>query len=180
MDKKTRDRLAALFHHRWAVPVLAQLYRESGAKFVTLATRLGVSRDTLSSTLAALIDHGWVLRNPGYGHPMRPEYVLTPNGAKLGPWCARVMQVLTALGARDVCLRKWSLPVAFVLVRGSARFSEVRNALPQLTARALTLTLKQLQAAGLVERTVSHQYPPATYYLLTSSGKRLHRLADAF
>jgi DNA-binding HxlR family transcriptional regulator len=180
MDIRTRERLAALFHHRWAVPILARLHRDAGAKFVTLAKRLHLSRDTLSATLAALIEYGWVLRNPGYGHPLRPEYILTPNGAKLGPWCVRAMYVLNALGARDVCLRKWSIPVAFVLAAGRVRFSEVRNALPDLTARALTLTLKRLQAAGLVERIVSHEYPPATYYLLTPCGRRLHRLAHAF
>ncbi len=23
---------------------------------------------------------GLVIRNPGYGHPLRPEYILTPEG----------------------------------------------------------------------------------------------------
>src|SRR5947207_13068422 len=67
-----------LFHHRWAVPVLAELRRERGSRFVTLANRIGVTRDSLRRTLSALIDDGLVERNPGYGHPLRPEYVLTP------------------------------------------------------------------------------------------------------
>ena len=31
-------------------------------------------------SLAHLIDIGLVIRNPGYGHPLRPEYLLTDNG----------------------------------------------------------------------------------------------------
>jgi len=38
------ERLIALFHHRWAVPTLAELCRSSGCKFVTLVNRLGASR----------------------------------------------------------------------------------------------------------------------------------------
>ena len=69
--------LPALLHHRWAVPILAVLHREKGAKFVTLGSRLGVSRDSLRRSLDRLTQQRLVRRNPGYGHPMRPEYVLT-------------------------------------------------------------------------------------------------------
>ena len=62
-------RFVALFHHRWAVPVLAELHRGAGgAKFVTLVNRLGIGRDSLRRTLAALIERGWVMPNPGHGH----------------------------------------------------------------------------------------------------------------
>ena len=36
------DGLVNLFHRRWAVPVLAELERDHGAKFVTLSRRLGM------------------------------------------------------------------------------------------------------------------------------------------
>lgn len=172
---RTQDihRLIALFHHRWTVPVLAELQRGSGAKFVTLVKRLGISRDSLRRTLAALIHHRWVTRNPGHGHPLRPEYVLTRTGARIAPWCARTIKLLRALGIEDVALRKWSIPVAFALGRGRERFSEIKDFLSTSTARALTQSLKELQSAGLVERVVSDEYPPATYYRLTSRGRRL-------
>ena len=54
------------------------------AKFVVLQKRLGISRSSLQRTLRALIDAGLVKKNPGYGHPMRPEYLLTERGAKVG------------------------------------------------------------------------------------------------
>ena len=47
-----------LFHHRWSIPVLAQLHRSSGSRFVTLAKGLGVSRESLRQTLGALVEAG--------------------------------------------------------------------------------------------------------------------------
>src|SRR4249919_2574906 len=56
----------SLFHFRWSLPVLAELHRNGGAKFVTLSQRLGVGRETLRRTLDSLVDAGLVARNPGY------------------------------------------------------------------------------------------------------------------
>ena len=75
--------LVALFHNRWSVPILAELHRQRGSRFVTLARTLGMSRESLRRTLAALIESGLVGRNPGYGHPLRPEYVLTTRGDRI-------------------------------------------------------------------------------------------------
>lgn len=167
-------RFVDLFHHRWAVPVLAELHRGAGgAKFVTLVNRLGIGRDSLRRTLAALIERGWVQRNPGHGHPLRPEYVLITAGARIAPWCARLAKLLQTLQIEGVALRKWSMPVAFALGRGAERFSELKAFLAGATPRALITTLKQMQQAGLVERAVSDGYPPKTSYALTPRGRKL-------
>lgn len=180
MPNRKLDRLAALLHHRWTVPILAELHVASGAKFVTLAKRLGLSRDSLRRTLDVLIEQRWVMRNPGHGHPMRPEYVLTPPGRRLAPWCRRLVSVLTAIEARDIGLRKWSMPVVMALRTGLSRFSELRASMPALTARGLALALKNLQDAGLVDRSVSSDYPPTTAYRLTRRGGRLRAVLDEF
>lgn len=168
---------ARLFHHRWAVPVLAELRRERGSRFVTLVNRLGVTRDSLRRTLNALVEDRLVERNPGYGHPLRPEYVLTPDGATVADVCDRLLSALD--GLEDVALRKWSMPVVQALSGGPRRFSELRAALPSISARSLTLALKDLQAAALVERTVTDDYPPATLYRLTDRAWPLARIVGA-
>lgn len=173
-------RLAVLFHHRWNVPVLSELYMASGAKFVTLVNRLGVSRDSLRHTLDNLIQKKWIIKNPGYGHPMRPEYVLTPRGKELASRCVPLMELLSSMGMEDVAQRKWSMPVASALRQGRIRFSELKANIPGLTPRALTLALKSLLSAGLVERLVSDDYPPATHYRLTQNGQRLARVLNRF
>ena len=98
MPDRKLARLAALLHHRWSVPVLAALLEGSGAKFVTLARRLDLSRDSLRRTLDVLIAQRWVMRNPGHGHPMRPEYLLTAAGARIAPWCHGLLRALSRLG----------------------------------------------------------------------------------
>src|SRR5215213_11761735 len=73
--------LIALFHHRWAPPALAELARRDGVRFVELQNRLGVGRESLRRALDALLELGYARRNPGYGHPLRPEYLVTEPGA---------------------------------------------------------------------------------------------------
>jgi len=169
--------MSSLFHFRWSLPVLAELHREGGTKFVTLANRLGVGRETLRRTLDALVEAELVARNPGYGHPLRPEYVLTPRGRQIGPAAARLVDALRDEGLEDVGLKKWSLPVVLELT-AERRFAELRAAL-RVSPRALTLALKELAGAGLVERRVHDGFPPSTTYRLTGRARRLRRLAAA-
>ena len=84
-------RLPGFFHHRWTAPILAELHRTNGAKFITLVGRLSIPRETLIRTLRVLIRSGWVRRNPGHGHPLRPEYLPTARGRTLGGACERLM-----------------------------------------------------------------------------------------
>lgn len=166
--------LANLLHHRWSVPVIALLHaRGGGAKFVTLQKILGTARDSLARTLTALIESGIVARNPGYGHPMRPEYLLSPAGARLGPLCLRLMEWLDRYGLQEVGLKKWSLPVVHAISCTDGRFNRIRSALPDATPRALAASLRDLQNAGLVNRFLVDADPPRTEYALTRRGKLL-------
>jgi len=163
--------LVALFHNRWSVPILAELHRQRGSRFVTLTRTLGLSRESLRRTLAALIDGGLVGRNPGYGHPLRPEYVLTRAGEALASACGPLVERLQRDDLEDVGLKKWSMPVVYALAEGPRRFSELRERLEGISPRALALALKDLEAAGLVDRRVTDDYPPATVYRLTEAGR---------
>jgi DNA-binding HxlR family transcriptional regulator len=163
--------LIALFHHRWSAPVLAELLRHKGSRFAALSGTLGVGSDSLRRALDSLLALGLVTRNPGYGHPLRPEYVLTDQGRRVAQRCTKLL----AASEDDVLLRKWSLPVLAALGR-PARFSELRAAVPGVTPRALALALKDLQAADLVERRVEDAYPPRALYTPTPQGRRLQRI----
>ena len=75
----------------------------------------GLSRESLRRTLGALIDGGLVGRNPGYGHPLRPEYVLTRAGERIAGACRPLVEQLRRGNLEDVGLKKWSMPVVFAL-----------------------------------------------------------------
>ena len=161
--------LIALFHHRWAPPALALLADRGGARFVELQRRLGVGRESLIRALDALVSQGLVQRDTGYGHPLRPEYLLTPNGRRAASVAAGVL----AAGDNDVLLRKWSVPILAELGE-HRRFSELRNALGGITPRALALALQELERARLVRREVLPTRPPSTVYRVTARGRRVH------
>ena len=154
--------LVELFHHRWAAPALALLDERGGARFVELQRKLGVTRESLRRALDALVGLDYVRRNEGYGHPLRPEYLITVDGRAASQLAARV----SASRARDTLLRKWSVPVLASLDE-PRRFSEIRSRLTSVTPRALALALRHLEDAGLVRRDVLPTRPPSTVYRAT-------------
>lgn len=171
-------RIISLFRRRWACPVLAELHRAQGAKFVTLVNRLGSNQGAMRLTLDTLIDLEWVRRNPGYGHPMRPEYILTAKGERLAPACDLLDGALTSLGVRAASLRKWSMPVLYVVGDGPTRFSQIPRALRDATDRAVSLTLKDLSDVAMVARSIIEGPPAGTAYAATSRGGALLPILD--
>ena len=160
--------LIALFHHRWAPPALAELARRAGARVVELQTRLGVGRESLRRALDALLELGYARRNPGYGHPLRPEYLVTEAGRGAGAACGGVL----AASRPDLLLKKWSVPTLAEL-DADRRFSELRARLGGVTPRALALTLRELELGGFVEREVVASRPPFAVYRTTAAGRRV-------
>lgn len=169
------DRLVALFHRRWAAPVLAELAADDGAKFVTLARRLGSAPPVLRATLEALIEQGWIERNPGHGHPMRPEYLLTGEGRALAPPTLRLVRTVHRMHLEPLAFRKWTMPVTYVLGDEPLRFNELGTRLPGITPRALIRALKDMQASDLLRRDVLHDYPPVTSYRLERRARPIVR-----
>ncbi len=68
---------------------------------------------------------------------------------------------------------KWSLLVFAHLRFGTHRFSQLLAALPDISQRMLTQTLRKLEREGLVERTVTPTTPPRVDYALTELGRSL-------
>lgn len=81
--------------------------------------------------------------------------------------CLRVGEVLARVGD------KWTVMVIDELGEGSRRFNELRRALPGISQRMLTLTLKNLERDGLVSRTVTPSVPPRVDYDLTELGRSM-------
>lgn len=159
---------------RWLVPLMAHVAGAGGgSRFAAMLAALGASRSALTASLAALQAAGWLARNPGHGHPLRPEYVLTPAGEPIAAFCAQVMTQRVKLGLEPGQLSRWSLPLVARLDREKARFSTLRDSLRPVTPRALSLTLKQLLGVGLVDRALEDEFPPIAIYGLTARGRDL-------
>ncbi len=76
-------------------------------------------------------------------------------------------------GVLDKLGDKWSMLVILELSGGKRRFSEVRRAVPDISQKMLTQTLRILQRDGLVDREVFPTVPPAVSYQLTALGQSL-------
>lgn len=84
--------------------------------------------------------------------------------------------VLAACPVRDVLDRigdKWSVLMLLTLANGPLRFGALRRAVPDISQRMLTQTLRDLQRDGLIDRTVHPTVPPSVEYALTPLGRSL-------
>ena len=68
---------------------------------------------------------------------------------------------------------KWSVLVVMLLGEADRRFSELQRAMPGISKRILTLTLRRLERDGLIERTVFPTVPPSVLYASTPLGRSL-------
>ena len=82
-----------------------------------------------------------------------------------------VRELLTKIGD------KWTifLVLSLDLLGGRARFSELERAVPGISQRMLSSTLKKLERDGLVIRELFPEVPPRVEYEITDLGKSLLR-----
>ena len=103
-----------------------------------MLTRLGLSRSVLAASLVALQEAGWLIRNPGHGHPLRPEYLLSPTGEPVAAFCQGVMAQRERLGLAHGQLPRWSLPLLLAARSGDGAFlGAAHGAAPGHAARAV-------------------------------------------
>src|SRR3954454_11389238 len=76
-----------------------------------------------------------------------------------------VVEILDDVGG------KWSIGVLVVAARGPVRFTELERAIPGVSRRMLTLTLRKLERDGLLIRTIYPTVPPKVEYALTDAGR---------
>lgn len=74
---------------------------------------------------------------------------------------------------------KWTMLVIRDLLGGTRRFGELRASLAGISPKTLTDRLRQLEDAGIVERTMYPEIPPRVEYRLTEQGRSLEAVVGA-
>jgi len=69
--------------------------------------------------------------------------------------------------------KRWTGAIVSVLLERALRFSEISQAVPQLSDRLLSERMKELEARGMVERRVLPGPPVRVEYGLTEMGRDL-------
>lgn len=73
----------------------------------------------------------------------------------------------------------WATLIVRELLRGPARFTQLRQALPGISAHTLTHRLRGFERNGLVTRTAYAETPPRVVYALTTQGEALRDVLEA-
>jgi DNA-binding HxlR family transcriptional regulator len=84
-----------------------------------------------------------------------------------GAFCPRFHHAVELIG------RRWTGVVVRAMLHGATRYSDIRAAVPALSDKMLAERLKELEAAGVVTRTVVPSTPVRVDYRLTAKGRAL-------
>ena len=77
---------------------------------------------------------------------------------------------------------KWALLVIYILDRSgkeNMRFMELKQQMPDISQRMLSMTLRTLEEDGYITRTIFSEIPPRVEYALTERAKSLKPILDS-
>ncbi len=153
----------------WAIPILSNLHEGIAGRQAPLLAATGASRTAFSQSLSHLISLGLLERNPGYGHPLRPEFRLTPHGVTAAALANKIWGVSTDED-QGLLRRSWTLPVLTAL-HTPRHFNEIKRSLHTITDRALSQSLKSMELRNWVSRNVDEvTRPPRSVYCAVNTG----------
>ncbi|MBM1634730.1 winged helix-turn-helix transcriptional regulator [Sulfitobacter mediterraneus] len=159
----------------WALPILSNLHEGVAARQAPLLAATGASRTAFAQSLDHLIKIGLVERNPGYGHPLRPEFRLTALGIAAAAIANKVQKVPMDEG-QDLLRRSWTLPVLTSL-HAPSHFNQIKRNLQTITDRALSQSLKSMESRNWVCRSVDQAArPPRSIYRAVNTGEVISRI----
>lgn len=87
--------------------------------------------------------------------------------------CAKFHEAIELIG------RRWTGAIVYLLLKGPARFTALREAIPDITDRMLSERLQRLEREEIVQRTVFPETPVRVEYALTKKGRALASAIDA-
>lgn len=125
------------------------------------------------------------LADLGEVDPLLAEFLTLSRSSLFEPWRALVADPddlaadIDAMVQRlQVFFSKWVVELVIVLGRReSMRFNELKASLAGISGRTLSQRLKELEAQGLVKRTLHDEMPVRVEYALTKKGTDVAVLA---
>jgi DNA-binding HxlR family transcriptional regulator len=84
-------------------------------------------------------------------------------------FCPRFLHAVELVG------RRWTGAILRALLSGPARYNEIRAIIPDLSDRMLSERLRELEAEGIVLRSVIPETPVRVQYSLTDKGRALEQ-----
>ncbi|MEM7290201.1 MAG: winged helix-turn-helix transcriptional regulator, partial [Pseudomonadota bacterium] len=163
------------FRSAWALSILANMHAGVVGRQAPLLTATGASRSAFAQSMDHLIEIGLMERNPGYGHPLRPEFRLTELGKTTGKITHQIYHVADDED-KFLLRRSWTLPI-LVSIHAPSYFNDIKKNLPSITDRALSQSLTSMENRNWVSRTVSQAArPPRPIYRAINAGGTISQI----
>jgi DNA-binding HxlR family transcriptional regulator len=81
--------------------------------------------------------------------------------------------------AAEILCTRWTVVLIRELVAGSTRFNDLRRGVPKMSPTLLSLRLRELECAGIIERHAVRGSKGVLDYRLTEAGRELQPLIEA-
>lgn len=160
----------------WALKILALLDSGVAGRQAPLLAATKATRPAFAASLKHLTELNLLEKNPGHGHPLRPEIRLTPQGIEAAAMAGRVISAAPDDAALAILKRTWSMPI-LAIARGPTRYSAIKTRLGRITDRALSQSLYFLEERDWLARemNVSNRVAYPTYQAI-EKGAEISRL----
>lgn len=166
--------LVKLCSRSWALTTLGLMAGGVSGRVSPLAAAAGCGRTSMSASVEHLVGLGLLEKNPGYGHPLRPEYRLTSRGQAVAEWALELESIIKSDREKALLRNKWSLPL-ISCIPDEVRYSDIRRQLVPVTDRALSSSLVRLADCRWISRKVAASMsPPIVSYRVLNAGKKVH------
>ncbi len=156
--------LVKLTARAWSLNILALMHSGVPGRQAPLLAATSASRTAFAASLDHLAQLGLIERNPGHGHPLRPEFRLTPAGIQAAGIASAIIQIAPDTSAHKLLRKSWTVPI-LALTGTPHRFSAIKSDLTPITDRALSSSLHQLEDHDWIRRDIetSGRMPFPTY-----------------
>ena len=167
--------LVKLTSRAWSLQILALLHQGVPGRQAPLLAATTASRTSFAYSLEHLVELGLLERNPGHGHPLRPEFRLTNNGVKAAAIANGIVNAVPDDKEFALLRRTWTVPI-LALTDTPQRFSVIKSGLVTITDRALSTSLHQLEAREWLRRDIdTSSRVPFPTYLAINKGITINR-----
>lgn len=155
----------------WCLTILKLMNEGTAGRQAPLLAQSGASRTSFAQSMHHLVDLNLIERNPGHGHPLRPEFRLTVSGQKYAQLAKMIADTFPETQTPALLRRAWSIPI-LAASHAPRRFVEIKGQLPAITDRALSQSLQQLETQQWMARRIDEtSHPIRPYYQAINEGR---------
>ncbi|WP_298822428.1 winged helix-turn-helix transcriptional regulator [uncultured Roseibium sp.] len=167
--------LVKLTSKAWSLKILALMHAGTPGRQAPLIAATSASRSAFASSLDHLVQLGLLEKNPGHGHPLRPEFRLTALGVPVAAVASKVIGTAPDETALAIIRRNWAVPILAITAKPT-RFSIIKSELGSITDRALSKSLCTLEDQQWLEREIDvSQRAPFPTYLAVNAGLQINK-----